>query len=155
MLPPPATSAPNAATNADAPETKPDANPDAKVNSKIIEENSTPLQTPQHLLAPVSPVKKIEPTEEPAASSVQKSVTPQKTAVSASIVAANAFESKLQLQLQIMSLADKVKLQVTANVVTLSGQLTLLEHRELLNLLHTVPPGVRVIDEIEYADETK
>jgi hypothetical protein len=138
----------------DAPVTIPDANSD----TNIVEENSSSRQLPPQSVA-LPPVKKTEPTEvpaeAPAASSVQKPVTPQKAAVSASIMAANVFESKLQLQLQALALADKVKLQVTANVMTLSGQLTLLEHRELLNLLHIVPPGVRVIDEIEYADETK
>ena len=51
--------------------------------------------------------------------------------------------------------ADKVKTQVTANTVTLSGRLAPREHRELLNHLHWVPAGVRIIDDLEYTDDLK
>ncbi len=54
-----------------------------------------------------------------------------------------------------ISLASKVKMQVTGNTLTLSGQITSLEHSKVLTLLHDVPGGVRVIDDIGYADELK
>jgi len=48
-----------------------------------------------------------------------------------------------------------VKIQTTANALTLSGSLTLAEHRELFDLLRTVPAGVRVIDDTEYTEDAK
>jgi hypothetical protein len=54
-----------------------------------------------------------------------------------------------------LSLAGKVKTQVTANTVTLSGRLAPREHSELLNRLHGIPAGVRIIDDLEYTDDPK
>jgi hypothetical protein len=48
-----------------------------------------------------------------------------------------------------------LEIQATANALTLSGSLTLAEHRELLSHLHTLPGGVRVIDDTEYSEDQK
>ena len=53
------------------------------------------------------------------------------------------------------ALNDKVNIQATANALTLSGSLSLAEHRELLGLLRKVPDGVRVIDDTEYSEVQK
>jgi len=45
-------------------------------------------------------------------------------------------------------------MQATANALTVSGQLTFAEHRTLLSLLHSVPAGVRIIDDVEYKDDS-
>jgi hypothetical protein len=63
--------------------------------------------------------------------------------------------SKLRAELAGQPLAEKVKIQTTSNAITLSGSLTLAEHRQLLDHLHTVPAGVRVIDDIEYSEDPK
>jgi hypothetical protein len=52
-------------------------------------------------------------------------------------------------------LSEKVNMQATKNALTLSGQLTFAEHRELLSLLHSVPAGVRIIDDVEFNEESK
>ena len=63
------------------------------------------------------------------------------------------LEGKLHAELAGQPLADKVKIQATSNALTLSGSLTLAEHRELLKHLRAVPAGVRVIDDTEYAED--
>jgi hypothetical protein len=52
-----------------------------------------------------------------------------------------------------LSMADKVKMQVRTNTLILSGRVTPNEHRDLLNHLHNVPAGVRIIDDIEYSND--
>jgi len=82
-----------------------------------------------------------------------KSIAPQKPTPPAAPSAAHLFESKLRAELAGQPLADKVKIQATANALTLTGTLTLAEHRDLLQHLRTVPAGVRVIDDTEFAEE--
>jgi serine/threonine protein kinase len=127
----------------------------AAPDASAPEENATPEHAPPEPVAPAPRVNPVAPASVPATSTVQKSVTPLKPAIPAQPSAPGAFESKLQLELQGSSLANKVKMHATVNALTLSGQLTLAEHRELLNHLHNVPAGVRVIDEIDYADGVK
>jgi hypothetical protein len=69
--------------------------------------------------------------------------------------AANSLKSTLGSELTGISLAGKVKMQVTGNTLTLSGLLTPHDHSKVLTLLHNVPGGVRVIDNIGFADEVK
>jgi len=99
---------------------------------------------------------KKSPEPVPAAvSSIDNPIAPQKPAPAAAPSQAHLFESKLRAELDGQPLADKVKIQATANALTLSGSLTLAEHRELLNHLRTVPAGVRVIDDIEFTEDAK
>jgi len=44
-------------------------------------------------------------------------------------------------------------MQVRANTLILSGRVTPGEHRDLLNHLHTVPAGVRIVDDLEYPND--
>ena len=117
-------------------------------------ENSVPQDASRPLAVPATPVKATEPAVE-AAGSADKSIAPQKSVPPAAPSPAHLFESKLRAELAGQPLADKVKIQATANAITLSGSLTLAEHRELLMHLHTVPVGVRVIDDVEYAEDLK
>ena len=139
------------AMNVNAPDAKIDAKPDAEASVEI----SGQKQPSEQSTAAAPAVKQIEPETVPATVNVQKPIALQKSAVPTSTLVSKAFESKLLSDLQGLSLADKVKIQITANALTLSGKLTLIEHRELLNLLHAVPAGVRVIDDIEYVDDAK
>jgi len=50
-------------------------------------------------------------------------------------------------------LAKKVTMQTAGRNLTLTGSLTLAEHRELLSHLRSVPSGVHVIDDLEYAED--
>jgi hypothetical protein len=86
---------------------------------------------------------------------VEKPTPPQGPAGFSATSAATSLKSTLGSELAGLSLSDKVKIQVTGNTLTISGQLTPREHSELLNHLHKVPAGVRVIDDIGYADELK
>jgi serine/threonine-protein kinase len=66
---------------------------------------------------------------------------------------ASALKATLSSELADISLADKVKIVATGNALILSGQLTPRDHSKLLTLLHDVPGGVKVVDDIGYADE--
>ena len=80
--------------------------------------------------APPLPLKAPEPAPA-AAGSADKSIAPQKPAAPAGPSPAHLLESKLRAELAGQPLADKVTIQATANALTLSGSLTLAEHREL------------------------
>ncbi len=95
------------------------------------------------------------PAPTQSAAAVGKPIPPQKPAGLPATLAANSLKSTLGSELAGLSLAGKVKMLVTGNTITLSGQLTPREHSKLLTLLHNVPAGVRVIDDIGYADEPK
>jgi serine/threonine protein kinase len=139
------------------------ANPDAQSND--ASQTAAPAPTP--VAAPVensAPKAASQPTAVPAATvkapdpalatagSAEKSIAPQKPALPAGPSPAHLFESKLRADLNGQPLADKVKIQATANALTLSGSMTLAEHRELLDHLRAVPPGVRVIDDIDLTE---
>jgi hypothetical protein len=139
--------------NSAAPETKPDDSSQApplaqKTAPAVAKVNPAPPQSS----APKLSARLPEPLAAPAAA-VEKAIPPQKPAVPAVAPAANLLKSTLESQLADLPLAGKVKMQVTGNTLTLSGQLTSREHSELLNHLHNVPAGVRVIDDIGYAGE--
>ncbi len=110
-------------------------------------ENPAPTQP----AAPKVPAKAPEPVA--AAVAAAKPIPPQKPAALPATLAANSLKSTLGSELEDLSLAGKVKMLVTGNTLTLSGQLTTREHSKVLTLLHNVPAGVRVIDDIGYADE--
>ncbi len=85
----------------------------------------------------------------------EKPVATPKAASPFTTPAASILKSTLGSQLAGIAMADKVKLTATGNSLTLSGQLTPQEHSKLLTLLHNVPGGVKVIDDIGYSDETQ
>jgi hypothetical protein len=134
------------------------AKPDAESNdaSQIAApvENSAPKAATQPTAVPAAAVK-TPPPAPAAAGSADKSISPQKPAAPAGPSPAHVLESKLRAELNGQPLADKVTIQSTANALTLSGSLTLAEHRDLLDHLRTVPAGVRVIDDIDLTENTK
>jgi eukaryotic-like serine/threonine-protein kinase len=67
---------------------------------------------------------------------------------------ARLFETKLRSELAGQPLAGKVTMRATGPNLTLSGGLTAAEHRELLGHLRSVPSGVHVVDDIEYAEDS-
>ena len=139
--------------NSAAPETKPDDSTQAaplaqKAAPAAARENPAPLQSS----APKTPAKVAEPA---AAAVVEKPNPPQKPPGLSPTLAANSLKSTLESELAGLSLADKVKIELAGNTLTLSGKLTSREHSKLLALLHNVPGGVRVIDDIGYSDELK
>jgi hypothetical protein len=86
------------------------------------------------------------------ASTVDKPIAPQKPATPPAPSPAHLLESRLRKELTGQPFSDKLKIQTTGNALTLSGALTLAEHRELLQHLRTVPAGVRVIDDTEITE---
>jgi serine/threonine-protein kinase len=162
ILPKSAPAAP--AANSELPDAKSDATADADSHAAppapktapVAAENTAPQPlAPQPVPAAAHPVKPPASEEPLAAKSVDKSVAPQQPVAPASSSAANAVELRLRSDLAALSLTNKVKTQVTANTVTLSGRLAPGEHRMLLNRLHWVPSGVRIIDDLEYTDDLK
>ena len=89
------------------------------------------------------------------AAAADKPAVLQKPVAPPVISAARQFETKLRGELTGQPLAEKVKFQATGNSLTLSGSLSPAEHRELMDHLHAVPPGVRVVDDIEYSEGSK
>lgn len=144
-------------TNTDSSDAKPEAQPSATPVSSAPAVSSTPAEispapsTTQPAAAPVaSPSAPAPPVNSD--SGADKIDTPQRPAIPATPSAARLLESKLRSELAGQPLGDKVQIQVTANALTLSGTLSLAEHREVLAHLRNVPPGVRVIDDTEFDD---
>jgi hypothetical protein len=69
--------------------------------------------------------------------------------------AAQVFESKLRSDLSKDGLSSRVNIHATANALTLSGSLTIAEHRALMTHLRVVPGGVRIIDDIDLNGDAK
>jgi hypothetical protein len=102
----------------------------------------------------------VKPAERPVEAAPVPAVSAEKPAPAAKpeapfvTPAAASLKSTLGTQLADVSLADKVKIAATGNTVILTGQLNPHDHSKLLTLLHDVPGGVKVVDDIGYADET-
>ena len=159
-----APTAPAASSAPDAkPETKPDVAPAASAPAPnaapVAGENTAPPQTPQttaaHAPAENTSVPIVVSGTEDAQKSSVKSPETQKPGPGAQTSPAAAFESNLRSRLESLLIADKVKTQVTSNTLTLTGRLTPAEHRKLLNQLHAVPSGIRIVDDIEYTSDLK
>jgi serine/threonine protein kinase len=149
-----------AASNPDNSNEKPEAQsnnaPQAVAPAATVaatpKENPAPEDTSRPAAVPAAPVKTPEPALVPS-NSAEKAIAPRKPAPPAVPSPAHLLESKLRAELAGQPIADKVKIQATQNALTLSGSLTLAEHRALLEHLHTVPAGIRVIDDIEYSED--
>jgi eukaryotic-like serine/threonine-protein kinase len=142
----PSSSAPQSPASTPAPvAVPPSVNPAASV------EKPSPRDASQPVAATAGAVK-IPETAVAATAGAEKSIAPQKPAAPAGPSPAHVLESKLRAQLNSKPLAEKVKIQATGNALTLSGSMTLAEHRELLQYLRAVPAGVRVIDDTELTE---
>jgi serine/threonine protein kinase len=140
------------AANSAAPETKSDdalrsAEPDPKSALPAEEENPAPAIS----TSPVAPSRL--PVSAPPPPSAELSALHRNPGGPLATPAANSLKLSLVSQLADISLANKVKLHVTGNTLTLTGRLAPQEHSKVLTLLHNVPSGVRVIDDIGFADE--
>jgi serine/threonine protein kinase len=152
------------APNVDASSMKPEAPSKAALQTGAPAETTAIASAPvekvalrdasQPLSGPTAPLKTPEPAL-PIANNADEPIAPQKPAPPAGPSPAHLLETKLRAELAGQPLTDKVKIQATANALTLSGSLTLAEHRELLQHLRTVPTGVRVIDDTEFAEDQK
>jgi hypothetical protein len=148
------------AANLDTSSAKPEAQPvetpraatPAPATPAAPIENSVPQDASQPIAAPTATVKGSEATS---SSVAENPVALQKPAPLPGPSPAHLLESKLHAELDGQPLAEKVNIQTTGNALTLSGSLTLAEHRELLGHLHTIPAGVRVIDDTEFTEEQK
>ncbi len=160
-----APAAPEASSS--APDTKPDAQPPDASAQQVAppaqvpvaaEPSATqpalppaaPRASPEAPKEPAAPVPALAPASVPAAGSVEKPAAAQKPDSSTATPAASVVEARLRIELARLSLSDKVKVQATANALTLSGRVTPEEHLLLLNRLHWVPARVRIIDDLEY-----
>jgi serine/threonine protein kinase len=118
-------------------------------------DNSVPQPAAPPSAAPDVPAATNTESAPAPMASTDKPAAPVKPAVPAAPSAAHLLETKLRAELAGKTLGDKVQIQATANALTLSGSLTLAEHRELLSHLRNVPASVRVIDDIESAETSK
>jgi hypothetical protein len=112
-----------------------------------------PAQAAQSTAVPGSSAKSLTPAKLPDAGSTEKPAAAPNPDASGAVPVANAVETRLRSELARLELSDKVKLQVTSNGLTLSGQVTPAEHLMLLNRLHWVPARVRLIDDLEYSSD--
>jgi hypothetical protein len=121
----------------------PDINSDAAPESapaQAVAEPPAPKTSPP----PTQPVATVPP-----ASTLSKSPATQKPAAPAESLAAAALKRRLDSDLASLSMADRVKLRVSGNTLTLSGKLIPKDYAELLTHLHNLPAGVHVVDEIQ------
>jgi serine/threonine-protein kinase len=113
---------------------------------------AAPHSTPPETSA--APAKAAEAAS-PAAASAVKSATQPKLMEPPVPTAAQVFESKLRSDLSKDGLSSRVNIHATANALTLSGSLTIAEHRALMTHLRVVPSGVRIIDDIDLSGDAK
>ena len=158
---PPAASAPVS----DAPASAPTPKPDVGLTSPAPGQNAAPVSsvnsTPPQALPPTAAAAPSDKADVPivvsgtdgAQKNPAKSPETQKPAPGSATSPATAFETNLRSRLGNLFNTDKVKTRVVANTLTLSGRLTPIEHRRLLNELHAVPPGIRIVDDIEYVSD--
>ncbi len=137
---------------ADAPQT-PVPVPAAAAAAALLPASS-PMETAQPTAASAPAAKALEVAPAKAVAS-DKVIAPQQPAPPATPSPAHLLESKLRSELNGQPMASKVKFQATTNALTLSGSLSIAEHRELLGHLRTVPAGVRIIDDIDLAGDVK
>ena len=126
----------------------------APVTSPALSQDPLPLNSAQPTVTPPAPVKAPE-TAAPSAINFDKAAAQPKPVPAGSPTPAHLFELKLRSELTDSPLNNKVTIRATANALTLSGSLSLAEHRELMTHLHNVPAGVRVIDDIDLTGDSK
>ncbi len=68
--------------------------------------------------------------------------------------AAAEYKGRIEEAASQKGIAGKLKIRGTGNTLTLSGKLRPSEHGELLKFLKAAPPGVQVVDDIQYDDTT-
>ena len=142
------------AASSETPDTKSgDLPPAAPLVQKAVPAAAEEDPAPTQSSAEIAPSKPAELTT--ALAAAEKPTLPQKPAIPPVTSAANSLKSSLGPKLADISLASKVKMQVAGNTLTFTGQLSPREHGKVLTLLHDVPAGVRVIDDIGFADELK
>jgi len=145
--------APGLDANSDAqPTAAPQAAAPAPSTAAPHADNAAPQPTEVPNAAPPVPAATNSEAAPAPVAGADKPAAPVKPAAPS---AAHLLEIKLHAELVGKPLADKVQMQATANALTLSGSLTLAEHRELLSHLRNVPAGVRVIDDTESAEASK
>jgi serine/threonine-protein kinase len=131
----------------------------APVTSPAPAENVAPVNAAPPAAAPAIPpapaAAKAPEAAAPVAAGPEKSAGQPKLAEPAVPTAAHVFEMKLHSELTDSDFSNKVNIRTTANALTLSGSLTLAEHRELMTHLRVVPSGVRIIDDIDLTGDAK
>ena len=118
------------------------------VTSPAPAEDPLPLNATQPGVTPAGPTKTPDAAA-PLAIGAEKTVAQPKIAPASGPTVAHLFELKLRFELTDTVLRNKVNIRATANAVTLSGSLSIAEHRELMAHLHNVPAGVRIIDDVD------
>ncbi|HWF13343.1 MAG TPA: protein kinase [Candidatus Acidoferrales bacterium] len=126
----------------------------APITSPAPADDPSPLNAMQPDATTTAPVKTPD-IAAPAALNTDKAIAQPKAAPAVAPSAAHLFELKLRSELSDSALNHKLNTRATANALTLSGSLSIAEHRELMTHLHTVPPGVRVIDDVDLTGDAK
>jgi hypothetical protein len=116
-------------------------------------ETAVPKEGAQPKVVPAVSAKPAEPALTNAMAPDTAVAQPSKPPAPPGPSPARLFETKLRGELTGNPLASKVTIQAAGRNITVSGKLTLAEHRELLSHLRSVPNGIHVVDEIEYAED--
>jgi eukaryotic-like serine/threonine-protein kinase len=152
----PATPADSASARSDALFSDPPLTP-VPVTSPAPTESAAPVSAAPPTAAPTTtaPPAKAPETAPPSSARAEKSAAQPKLVEPPVPTAAQVFESKLRSDLSKDGLNIKVNIRSTANALTLSGSLTIAEHRALMTHLRVVPSGVRIIDDIDLSGVAK
>ncbi len=116
--------------------TRPAEPPRSAKNEKPAPEPKAPPES-----AAVNPAPR--PPENPA---------PPNAAAVAPRINASEVKTRIEERLAKTGLGKKVHIQAAGNTFTLTGQLTIREHRQLLRQLHNAPAWIHLVDHIEFAD---
>jgi len=142
----PASEAVSPPTATDPASTEGDASSNAGTESSPENSDATAQDAkPKDTVAPVTP-----PVLDVKSAHAEKSPTRK----SESVLSAQAAEYKGRIEeaMSEQGLGSRAKVQGTGNTLTLSGKLRPAEHGALLKFLRDAPPGVHLIDHIEYDD---
>jgi len=96
----------------------------------------------------------VPPTTSPASNvnSAHLERVPAKKLESGLTATAAEYKGRIEEAISERGLASRAKVQGVGNTLTLSGKLHPAEHGALLKFLRAAPPGIRLIDHIEYDD---
>jgi serine/threonine protein kinase len=115
------------------------SNPDA---DPAADPDSAPSDaTPKNIVAPVVDVKPAH-IEKAAIRKPESVLTPK----------AAEYKGRIEEAISERGLGVRAKVQGVGNTLTLSGKLRPAEHGALLKFLRDAPPGIRLVDHIEYDD---
>ena len=140
------------------------APPPAATPQATVPPSATPADTstpPANSPAPVAPTPSSDSTRSPAEVPTTSTPAPPAPVAAPAVTrkvepsvspAAADYKHQIEEAIADRNLTGRVKVNATANTLTLMGKLHLAEHAALLKFMRNAPSNVRVVDDIQYDD---